>query len=181
MLSVLFDLDDTLINNNSDLFTRVYMDLLGKYLQPYVDSKKMGPLLLDGTRQMIYKNAICGTLEETFDRTFYPGIGLSKEYLAPVLKEFYGRVFNELKSETSPMPGAADVVGECLSHGWNVAIATNPLFPMAAVHHRLRWAGLEPEEVKFSAITAYETYHFAKPQPAYFAEVELVGVQRLAH
>jgi hypothetical protein len=37
MLSVLFDLDDTLINNNADLFTRVYMDLLGKYLQPNVD------------------------------------------------------------------------------------------------------------------------------------------------
>ena len=171
MLSVLFDLDDTLINNNADRFTRVYMDLLGKYLQPYVDSKVMMPYLFEGTGHMIRKSSIAGTLEETFDKVFYPGIGLAKEQLAPALTDFYGNVFAQLESETSPMPGAADLVRECLARGWNVAIATNPLFPLAAVYHRLRWAGLDPENDRFSTLTAYEAYHFAKPQPAYFAEV----------
>ena len=171
MLSVLFDLDDTLINNNADRFTRVYMDMLGKYLHPYIDAKVMIPYLLEGTGHMIHKTGITGTLEETFDKVFYPGIGLAKEQLAPALTDFYGNVFAQLESETSPMPGAADLVRECLSRGWNVAIATNPLFPLAAVHHRLRWAGLDPENDRFSTLTAYEAYHFAKPQPAYFAEV----------
>jgi FMN phosphatase YigB (HAD superfamily) len=171
MLTVLFDLDDTLINNNADRFTRVYMDMLGKYLQPYIDAKVMEPFLLEGTRQMIYKTAVSGTLEDAFDRVFYPGIGISKETLAPALEDFYGRVFGELRSETSPMPGAANVVRECIARGWNVAVATNPLFPLAAVFHRLRWADLDPETTPFSTLTAYESYHFAKPQPAYYAEV----------
>lgn len=171
MLSVLFDLDDTLINNNADTFTRVYMDLLGRYLQPDISSEIMIPHLLEGTRQMIHKTMVAGTLEDTFDKTFYPGIGLTKEYLAPKLDDFYGRIFAELKPETSPMPGAADVVRECLSRGWKVAIATNPLFPMAAINHRLRWAGLDPDKYTFSTVTAYESYHFAKPQSAYFSEV----------
>ncbi len=171
MLSVLFDLDDTLINNNTDRFTRVYMELLGKYLQPYIDSNVMLPYLLEGTNQMIKKSSVAQTLEETFDRFFYPGIGISKEQLTPALTDFYNRVFTELKSETSPVPGAADLVRVCLSRGWNVAIATNPLFPLAAVYHRVRWAGLDPENDGFAALTAYETYHFAKPQPAYFTEV----------
>ena len=33
MITVLFDLDDTLINNNAEHFTRVYLGLLGKHLQ----------------------------------------------------------------------------------------------------------------------------------------------------
>jgi FMN phosphatase YigB (HAD superfamily) len=171
MLSVLFDLDDTLINNNADTFTRVYMDLLGKYLQPYIGADKMLPQLLEGTRRMVQKTQIAGTLEETFDQSFYPGISLDKEFLAPKIDDFYSRVFANLKQETSPMPGAAETVRECLSRGWNVAIATNPLFPMSAIVHRLNWANLDPSENAFSTVTAYESYHFAKPQPAYFAEV----------
>lgn len=171
MLTVLFDLDDTLINNNADRFTRVYMDLLGKYLQPYVDASVMEPFLMEGTKKMIYKTAVAGTLEDAFDRAFYPGVGVSKETLAPALDDFYGRVFGDLRAETSPMPGAADLVRECITRGWNVAVATNPLFPLAAVYHRLRWANLDPETTPFSTITAYESYHFAKPQPAYYAEV----------
>jgi FMN phosphatase YigB (HAD superfamily) len=171
MLSVLFDLDDTLINNNADTFTRIYMDLLGKHLQPYISADKMLPQLMEGTRQMVHKTTIMGTLEDTFDKSFYPGIGLDKEVLAPIIDDFYSRVFAELKPETSPMPGAADTVRECLSRGWKVAIATNPLFPMPAIVHRLHWANLDPQENKFSTVTAYESYHYAKPQPAYFAEV----------
>jgi FMN phosphatase YigB (HAD superfamily) len=131
----------------------------------------MIPHLLEGTRQMVHKTGVVGTLEETFDQSFYPGIGLSKDFLAPKINDFYSRVFAELKPETSPMPGASEAVRECLSRGWKVAIATNPLFPMAAIDHRLRWANLDPEENAFSSVTAYESYHFAKPQSAYFAEV----------
>ena len=52
-----------------------------------------------------------------------------------------------------------------------MAIATNPLFPLAAIHHRMRWAGLPYEKIPFSVVSAFETFHFAKPDPAYFAEV----------
>jgi hypothetical protein len=52
-----------------------------------------------------------------------------------------------------------------------LAIATNPLFPLAAIHQRMHWAGLPPDEIPFSVVSAYEAFHFAKPNPAYFAEV----------
>jgi hypothetical protein len=35
----------------------------------------------------------------------------------------------------------------------------------------MRWAGLSPEEYPFIVVAAYETFHFAKPSPLYFAEV----------
>ncbi|HEX7557403.1 MAG TPA: DinB family protein [Leptolinea sp.] len=171
MISVLFDLDDTLINNNAEHFTRVYLGVLGKYLKSDVDPQKMVAALLEGTRMMVTKTTIAGTLENTFDRSFYPAIGFSKDQLAGKLGNFYETIFPVLEPETSPRPEAVNVVMECLSHGWNVAVATNPLFPIAAVLHRLKWAGLDSSVIPFTAITSFDTYHFAKPQPAFFSEV----------
>ena len=171
MITVLFDLDDTLINNNSDQFTQVYLGLLGKRLQDKVDAKIMIPALLEGTRQMVEKTTLPGTLEETFDKFFYPAIGLEKSLLADEIADFYQNIFPMLQPQTSPRPKAIKVVKACLAKGWQVGIATNPLFPMAAVQHRVNWAGLNATEIPFVAVTSFEPYHFSKPQPAFFAEV----------
>ncbi len=50
-------------------------------------------------------------------------------------------------------------------------VATNPLFPKQAILQRLEWAGLPAEEVPFDLIPSYETFHFAKPNPAYYSEI----------
>jgi hypothetical protein len=50
-------------------------------------------------------------------------------------------------------------------------VATNPIFPRKAILHRLSWAGLEPNQVPFALVTDYERFHFAKPNPAFFAEI----------
>jgi FMN phosphatase YigB (HAD superfamily) len=171
MITVLFDLDDTLINNNAEHFTRAYLGLLGKHLQEKVDSKIMIPALLEGTRRMVEKTSISNTLEETFDNSFYPAIKLDKSQIASRIRDFYDKIFPLLQPETSPRPLAVEVVKECLARGWQVAVATNPLFPMAAVQHRLNWAGLDIKEIPFMAVTSFDTYHFSKPQPAFFAEV----------
>ena len=57
------------------------------------------------------------------------------------------------------------------AQGHRVAIATNPLFPLKAVQHRLRWAGLPPEKYPFALVTSYETFHFTKETVAYYPEV----------
>jgi FMN phosphatase YigB (HAD superfamily) len=50
-----------------------------------------------------------------------------------------------------------------------VVLATNPIFPLCAVHSRLQWAGLTPED--FDLITSYETSHYCKPDPRYYGEI----------
>jgi hypothetical protein len=55
-------------------------------------------------------------------------------------------------------------------------IATNPLHPLEAVEQRLRWAGLPTEG--YALITHSGNMHFAKPEPAYYAEIAArVGVE----
>ena len=52
-----------------------------------------------------------------------------------------------------------------------MVIATNPLFPLKAIQHRLRWAGLPPEKYPFALVTSYETFHFTKETVAYYPEM----------
>jgi len=53
--------------------------------------------------------------------------------------------------------------------GYTIVVATNPLFPMEAILHRIKWAGLNPED--FKLITSYENMHFCKPQLKYYKEI----------
>jgi FMN phosphatase YigB (HAD superfamily) len=53
--------------------------------------------------------------------------------------------------------------------GYSVVIATNPLFPLKAIHHRIRWAGFEPSE--FDYVSHYEKNHYCKPQIKFYEEI----------
>ena len=52
--------------------------------------------------------------------------------------------------------------------GYDVILATNPIFPLEGVRTRLSWVGLTPED--FSLVTTYESSSYTKPNPAYFTQ-----------
>ena len=63
------------------------------------------------------------------------------------------------------------MVEACLERGYHMAVATNPLFPRGAIMQRLEWANLPAETYPFECVASYETFHFAKPEPAFFTEL----------
>lgn len=170
-LALLLDLDNTLLDSSMDTFLPAYFQALSGFLKTWVEPELMLPALISGTRKMMDNSDPCRTLQQVFDTEFYPMIGIAREELRPRLDQFYEDVFPSLSYLTSPRPEAVEMVAWALEQGAQLAIATNPLFPLSAIHHRMRWAGLPPEEFSISVISAYETFHFAKPNPAYFAEV----------
>jgi FMN phosphatase YigB (HAD superfamily) len=170
-LTLLFDLDDTLLGNNIDTFLPAYLKALGKHLVEHVAPDKMVKNLLAATDLML-KNEQAGlTLEQAFDQGFYPAIGKTKQELRATLEYFYEQVFPSLQPLTSQRADAIRIVERAQAKGHTMVVATNPLFPRMAIYHRLRWAGLPPESTPFALITSYEDFHFAKPNPAYFAEI----------
>jgi hypothetical protein len=76
-----------------------------------------------------------------------------------------------LRELTRPVDEAPRTVDLALQRKCKIAVATNPLFPLAAIEHRLRWAGLNSGKTPFDLITSYETMHFTKPRPEYAAEI----------
>lgn len=170
-LTLLLDLDDTLLDSNVDTFVPVYFQALSGFLAQWVDPELMLSALVAGTRRMMENLDPSRTLQQAFDAEFFPKVGISREELQPHIDRFYEEIFPTLSYLTTPRPEALDLVGWALDQGARIAIATNPLFPLVAIHHRMRWAGLPPEKIHFPVVSSYETFHFAKPHPVYFAEV----------
>ncbi len=170
-LTLLLDLDDTLLTNNVDIFLPAYLKALGKYLADYLPPEVMIRQLLLATQKMVENNDPSRTLEHTFDAAFYPALGVKREELQAEIDAFYAEAFPALRSLTQPRPQAVELVERAIKKGFRVVVATNPLFPRSAIHQRLSWAGLPPEDTPFDLITSYETFHFTKPNPAYFAEI----------
>jgi FMN phosphatase YigB (HAD superfamily) len=169
-LTLLLDLDDTLLDNDINSFLPHYLKALGAHLARWVSPDIMTRELLSATNRMIKNERADRTLEETFDEQFYTRIGIPKPDLADVLGQFYEEIFPKLRYLTRPRPEAVRLVNTAFENGFTVIIATNPLFPARAIQHRLAWADLPIEQYPFTVVSSYESFHYAKPNPAFYAE-----------
>jgi FMN phosphatase YigB (HAD superfamily) len=170
-LTLLIDLDDTILSNPLDKFMPAYLQLLSSHLAPFIAPEKMIPQLLKATDLMVEKKTPAGTLENTFDENFYPFLGLQKSNIKDHIDQFYREAFFQLKNATSPVPSAIELINLATTRHYSIAVATNPLFPLEAMKARLEWTLLPDSKIKYNLITSYESMHFAKPHSAYFAEI----------
>ena len=168
-LTLLFDLDDTLLDTNMDAFIPAYFQALSKHLFGCVSPDVMLRALMHGTNLMNESYDPTRTLQEIFESDFYPALGIPKQELVEVIDDFYDNIFPTIGGHTRQRPDAAPLIEWALSQGFRIAIATDPLFPRKATWHRVRWAGLDPE--KLELISTFENFHFTKTHPAYYAEV----------
>ncbi|HEX7973944.1 MAG TPA: DinB family protein [Anaerolineales bacterium] len=169
--TLLIDLDDTLLDNNIDTFLPAYLRALSKELAPYADPDRLVKNLLFSTATMIQNLRPDCTLQQVFEASFYPALGLNPDKVRAPIERFYADVFPTLQQLTRPRPEAIRMIDKAFEQGWQVVVATNPLFPRAAILHRLAWAGLPADRYPFRLITSYERFHFTKPHPAYYAEI----------
>ncbi len=168
-LTLLFDLDDTLLDTNMDAFIPAYFQALGGHLGERVSPEVMLRALVHGMNLMNENEDPARTLQEVFDANFFAKIGIPKADLLDVLDDFYDHVFPSIGAHTRQRPEAVPLIEWAFSQGYRIAIATDPLFPQKATYHRLRWAGFEPGQ--FELVSTFENFHFTKTHPAYFAEV----------
>jgi FMN phosphatase YigB (HAD superfamily) len=170
-ITLLLDLDDTLLDTNMDAFAPAYFKALASALGGAVAPEVMLPALMGGTQAMMANTDPGQTLRQVFDAFFYPKLGLDRDSLQERIDRFYDEDFASLQQVTRPRPRAVEFVEWAFSAGHQLVIATNPFFPLKAVHHRMRWAGLPPEEYPFALISSYESFHFTKETIAYFPEI----------
>jgi len=170
-ITLLLDLDDTLLNTNMDAFIPAYFQALSAALADQVAPELMLPALMDGTKAMMVNLDPALTLREVFDAHFFPRLNMDRLDLQGRISRFYDEEFPKLGSLTTPIPEAVRLVEWAFEQGQRVVIATNPLFPLKAIQHRLRWAGLPPEKYPFALVTSYENMHFTKETVAYYPEM----------
>ncbi len=104
-LILLLDLDDTLLSNQMLSFQPAYLKALGRHLSRYIAPEKMIPELLTSTQKMLSNNRPDQTLEDVFDASFYPALGIPKQDLRLEIECFYSEVFPSLEESDGTPPG----------------------------------------------------------------------------
>jgi FMN phosphatase YigB (HAD superfamily) len=170
-LTLLLDLDETLLDTNLGAFVPAYYQKLAAHLASHVPPENLLKYLMLGTKKMMESEDPAHTLREVFNENFYPFLDVDRDAVQPAIEDFYDNVFPTIKEVTQPIPGAVEFIEWAFAAGHRVVIATSPFFPRKATQHRLRWAGLPLEKYPFALVSSYENFHFTKPHPAYFAEV----------
>ena len=169
MKAVLFDLDGTLLPMDQEVFVKRYLQELGaKGAQLGYGSQELVQLVLKSFEIMVVNDGTM-TNEERFWELFLDTYGGERRKHTEVFEEFYHREFARVAEGTSPTPLANEAIQILKEKGYELILATNPVFPRVATLERMRWAGLDPED--FSLITTYENSTFAKPNLNYYREI----------
>ncbi|HAD06259.1 MAG TPA: hypothetical protein DCE76_03785, partial [Anaerolineaceae bacterium] len=71
-ITVLFDLDDTLLENDIQPFIQRYFEMLANALADSISPAQFQRAMQQAVYAMLSKKLPAGTLENTFDQIFYP-------------------------------------------------------------------------------------------------------------
>lgn len=168
-LTVLFDLDDTLLQTNGVAFIPHYFKALGESFSFLASPEKIIQQVRFAVQKMIENQDPGKILKDVFAEHFYEPLGTSEEACAKLVKEFYSIEYPKLEKHVSQKPYARLLIDWCHSQRILSAITTDPLFPSMATRQRIKWAGLNTQD--FAFFTSYDDFHFTKPHLAYYAEV----------
>lgn len=174
--TILFDLDGTLLPMDLDLFLAKYFGGLSKSCSHIIEPQVLQKNLWAATEAMIRDSRPDKTNQEVFWEDFVPRFDLTEEELMPIFEKFYDNSFGELISCTNPTPLSREVCETLVAKGYQLVLATNPIFPDVATSQRMAWAGIK--DIPWALVTTYENCHFCKPNPNYYREIlERIGAK----
>lgn len=169
--AIFFDLDGTLLPLDTDAFIEEYFRLLARNLGHLIPPAELAQHVMGSTFAMIANVDPEVSNEQAFFADFLPRVKHGPEVLWPEFNRFYAEQFPKLRERClrgDPAPGR-QAVETARELGYELVLATNPIFPRVAIEERMRWAGVP--DFPWKLITTFEEMHFCKPQPGYYREV----------
>ena len=167
--TVLFDLDGTLLPMDQNVFVKSYLGRIAKAMALHgYDPDKLVKAIWSGTDAMV-RNDGSRLNEAVFWDTFAGFFGTPTPQELALFDAFYREGFPAVQESCGFTPRAREVLDKVKALGLQAVLATNPIFPAAATHQRVQWAGLQTSD--FLHITTYENASFCKPNPDYYREI----------
>jgi FMN phosphatase YigB (HAD superfamily) len=165
--AILFDLDGTLLDIDLAAFLRRYFAALSTAAEARFPGDDMVPAVIESTVAM--QAAHPGiTNREAFNTDFLERTGIDMDEHWDVFERFYAEEFPGLHGGAGPAKGARRAIEVARGLGLAVVVATQPIFPRAAIEARIAWAGLA--DAGLDLLTTYEIMHACKPLPDFFVE-----------
>ncbi len=168
-ITVLLDLDDTLLGNDMRKFISAYFTALNKRFQKLTKGREIEPIIGAALRAIYANQSSEITNMTAFMNSFVQNIGFPTVAVEPIFETFYREDFPHLRRYTTFRREAAEIIRYLTTAGCKVVIATNPLFPQVAIDQRMEWAGVLG--FPYALVTAMENSHACKPSSSYYQEI----------
>lgn len=167
--TILLDLDGTLLPVDTDYFIKRYFGELGVKFKNLFEPQELTKLVLASTEYMIRNTEKEKTNADAFFEDFYSKVTHDPEELNAIFDDFYIKDFPRIKDAASQNQNIIDAIILLKDKGYELVVATNPLFPKQAILHRIDWAGLQKDD--FLLITNFEEMHYCKPHIQFYEEI----------
>jgi len=168
----MFDLDGTLVRFYQDDFINTYFKELSKVFTGLgLDAEAAVKGVWAGTKAMMLNDGAVLNTQRFWD-AFSEYMNISGEKIKTVeaaCNDFYSNQFNVTRSVVKQSDVPKRIVCKMAQRGYDLVLATNPLFPPCAVDSRLGWIGLDRND--FIYITNYENSSFCKPNLEYYRQL----------
>ncbi len=175
MKTVLFDLDGTLLPIDLETFINAYVKELTKVCAPKLgrDGKTMVAALWECTGHMQSNDGSMPN-RERFWLHFAKALDVDRELAERITDEFYSNEFSVVRPLLRKTDLPARWIKTLKDKGYSLVLATNPLFPPAAIRARLEWIDIAQES--FQLMTGYDNSSYCKPNLDYYREIlEKIG------
>ncbi len=167
--AVFFDLDGTLVEVDMHRFVPSYLLRLTQQMSDQVDPARATRALHRAVAAMFANTDADKTLESILLEVLQSELAMSPGAYEASLERFCRNDLDSLRHLVSGHPLSPRLVEASLERGWQVVLATNPIFPRAVIDARIAWGALDGGA--FHYVTTYETAHFCKPNPGFFEEL----------
>src|SRR6478609_1306334 len=108
-LTLLLDLDETLLDSNIDVFIPAYFQKLAGFLALQVQADLLIKELVAGSRLMLENQRPDLTLDQVFSDYFFVALGFERDVLQPLIERFYDEIFPSLREFCAPRAGVVEM------------------------------------------------------------------------
>lgn len=168
LTTVLFDLDGTLLPINMQEFESIYFSLLTEAFKDIASPKEFMAQIGSAITAMV-KNTEPRTNEDVFMTTLKNTVQDKFPLYEETFTHFYNHGFDGLRRAVQDTPAMRKATEILKTKGYDLVIATNPLFPKLAIDKRITWTGVDRS--LFSYVTSFEENHYCKPNLEYYSEI----------
>lgn len=167
--TLLLDLDGTLLDVDMRSFLEAFFPLAAARFGGPGETRRIAQAIGEAARAMMEARDGARTVDLIFLERFAPAAGRTPAQVRAGFAAFYREEFERMRRFVRPLPGARAFVDGALGLGYELVLATNPVFFLDPILARVRWAGLA--DVPFALVTSAELMFWTKPHAGYYRQI----------
>jgi len=166
--AVLFDIDNTLILFDENLYFKSYVSQIARYFADIMPVEVFNKRLICASQELLNNNGELSNAEY-YMNYFAKDYELHRENLWNRFKLFYEQEYDQFQSLVTVPDEVPEVIQALSDQKIKLVIASNPMFPENVQIKRVAWAGIA--HFDYALITHIENMSFCKPRLDYYQQI----------